>query len=131
MTARRPRLIVTAAVIEVNGRFFVTRRPPGVHLEGAWEFPGGKCEPGESHPACLAREIREELDCDVVVGRKIFSTSHSYAARDVELHFFRCELNGAPRPLLGQQMRWVPREELDALDFPPADAEVIEVLKKP
>ena len=55
--AALPRIVVTAAVIEEHGRFLVTRRPDGVHLEGMWEFPGGKCEPGESHRASLEREI--------------------------------------------------------------------------
>ena len=58
------RIVVAAAVIERDGRFLVTRRQAGVHLEGYWEFPGGKCEPGETLDACLARELREELDVD-------------------------------------------------------------------
>ncbi len=84
-------IVVTAAVIERDGRFLVTRRPAGVHLAGHWEFPGGKCEPGETLEQCLARELREELAVDAV-GRKpsCSSTTHDYADRRVELHFFRC-----------------------------------------
>jgi len=114
-------IVVTAAVIERDGRFLVTRRPKGVHLEGYWEFPGGKCDAGESLAACLARELREELDVDARIGVEVFTTAHPYPERRVELHFFQCELQGEPRPLVGQEMRWVPRAELAALEFPPAD----------
>ena len=120
-----PRLVVTAAVIEDGGAFLVTRRQRGVHLEGFWEFPGGKCEPGESHSASLEREILEELGVAVRVGREVFTVAHPYLDRIVELHFFACTLEGEPRPLLGQDMRWVRREDLSALEFPPADEELI------
>ena len=124
------RIVVTAAVIEESGRFLVTRRPGGVHLEGFWEFPGGKCEDGESHAACLAREIAEELDAAIVIDREVFSVVHNYSDRIVELHFCACRLTGQPRPVLGQQMRWVSREELRTLPFPPADEELIETLTR-
>jgi mutator protein MutT len=123
-------IVVTAAVVEHDGRFLVTRRQQGVHLEGFWEFPGGKCDADEALADCLARELREELDVASRVGDEIFTTTHAYADRSVELHFFRCELLGDPRPLLGQEMRWVRRDELDALEFPPADAELIKILRR-
>src|SRR6478735_535367 len=88
------RIVVTAAVIERDGRLLVTRRPRGVHLEGLWEFPGGKCEPGETHAASLEREIAEELDTGVVVNQEIFAVTHEYPDRVVELHFFECSLTG-------------------------------------
>ena len=122
-------IVVTAAVIERDGRFLVTRRPKGTHLEGVWEFPGGKCDPGETLTACLAREILEELDVRSRIGAEVFTTKHDYPERSVELHFFRCELLGEPRPVLGQDMQWVRREDLAALEFPPADAELIRILQ--
>jgi 8-oxo-dGTP diphosphatase len=124
---RRP-VVVTAAVIERDDAYLVTRRLKGSHLEGYWEFPGGKCDPGESHAACLAREIDEELGCDVQVGEKVLSVTHDYPERRVELHFFRCALVGDPRPVLGQEIRWATRTELASLDFPPADDELIRLL---
>ena len=124
------RVVVTAAVIERDGMFLLTRRPDGVHLAGYWEFPGGKCDPGESHAACLEREIKEELDTAVRIGCEVFSVSHAYADRIVELHFFACELSGEPRAALGQEMRWVSRGELAALSFPPADEELIRMLQQ-
>ena len=121
-------LIVTAAVIEVDGRWLVTRRQKGVHLEGSWEFPGGKCDRDETLADCLARELLEELDVASRIGKEIFTTAHTYSDRSVELHFFRCELLGEPEPQLGQEMRWVTRSELATLEFPPADAELIKIL---
>jgi mutator protein MutT len=122
------RIVVTAAVIERDDAYLVTRRPSGAHLEGCWEFPGGKCEQGESHVASLEREIAEELGAGVTVGHEVFATTHAYADRVVELHFFACCLKGQPRAVLGQEMRWVSREELSSLSFPPADAELIRKL---
>lgn len=123
-----PRIIVTAAVIRREGLFFVTRRHEGVHLEGFWEFPGGKCDPGEPLERCLRREIREELDVDVQVGQELLSCAHDYPERIVELHFFECEMAEEPRPMLGQEMRWVPQAELRRLQFPPADDALIDLL---
>jgi 8-oxo-dGTP diphosphatase len=122
------RIVVCAAVIERDGRFLITRRQKGVHLEGLWEFPGGKCEPGETLAGCLARELREELDVAVTVGDEVFTTVHAYSDRSVELHFLRCELIGEPAPRLGQQMQWTARVDLGELTFPPADVELIELL---
>ena len=127
-TSSSPRIVVTAAVIERDGAFLVTRRPSGVHLEGYWEFPGGKIEPGESRAAALAREIAEELDTPIAVGRELFTVTHTYPDRIVELHFLACELKGEPRAVLGQEMRWVVREQLGTLRFPPADEELIRLL---
>ena len=121
-------IVVAAAVIEKDDRFLLTRRQQGVHLAGFWEFPGGKCEPGESHGACLAREIREELGTDAAVGEELLATAHAYPDRRVELHFLRCAIVGAPVPQLGQEMRWVPRAELALLPLPPADEELTRLL---
>jgi len=129
VTPGAARVVVSAAVVRRDGAFLVTRRPRGVHLEGCWEFPGGKCEPGESHEECLRREIEEELGVGVRVGRQIFEVAHDYPDRIVELHFFACDLDGEPLPLLGQEMRWVYGELLPSLEFPPADAELIRLLK--
>jgi 8-oxo-dGTP diphosphatase len=121
-------IVVTAAVVEIDGRFLVTRRQRGVHLEGLWEFPGGKCDRDEPLKDCLARELFEELDVPSRVGEELFTTTHAYPDRSVELHFFRCELLGEPRAALGQEMQWVRREDLAAMEFPPADAELIAML---
>jgi 8-oxo-dGTP diphosphatase len=128
MTTSRPHVVVAAAVICRGDEYFVTRRQAGVHLEGYWEFPGGKCDAGETLEGCLAREIREELDAAVRVGSELLAVTHEYPERSVELRFFACELEGDPQPMLGQEMRWVRREDLASLPFPPADAELLELL---
>jgi 8-oxo-dGTP diphosphatase len=123
-------IVVVAAVIERGDRLLVTRRQAGVHLAGLWEFPGGKIDAGETHVEALRREIREELDSDVTVGALVLATTHAYPDKIVTLYFYRCSLLGEPRPLLGQQMRWVERDELPTLGFPPADEELIRVLTR-
>ena len=123
-------LPVVAAVIEQDGQFLVTRRLPGTHLGGMWEFPGGKIDPAEEHDTALRRELREELDVDVTVGELVHQTTHAYPERTVALFFYRCALRGVPRPQLGQEMRWVARQALPQLGFPPADAELIDRLVK-
>jgi len=119
------RTLVVAAVIEREDRFLVTRRQDGVHLAGLWEFPGGKVADGESHTAALRREIHEELDVEIVVRDLVLETSHDYPERVVTLFFYRCDLIGSPRPMIGQEMAWVTRTELPTLNFPPADDELI------
>ena len=125
---RRTTIAVVAAVIEDAGRFLLTRRQPGTHLAGMWEFPGGKIDPGETHDAALRRELMEELGVDAEFGACVHRTKHAYPDRSIELHFYRCDLKGTPRSVLGQDMRWVPREELRSLGFPPADKELIDML---
>lgn len=121
-------IVVAAAVIERDGAFLLTRRLKGTHLEGTWEFPGGKCEPLETPAACLVREIREELGAGIIVGELLLVTRHAYRDRTVELYFYEARLIGDPVPQIGQQMRWATRNELRTLEFPDADAELIEML---
>jgi mutator protein MutT len=130
MTGVREPIVVLAAVVERDGRLLVTRRLEGTHLSGLWEFPGGKCEPGESHESCLQRELQEELGVAADVLEEIVSTEHAYPERTVRLHFRRCELAAPPQPLLGQEMRWVTRDELRSLPLPEADRALVEALTR-
>src|SRR5262249_39805606 len=118
-------VVVVAAVIERAGRYLLTLRPQGTHLEGHWEFPGGKCEPHETHAEALRRELFEELDVVAEVGALVHSVTHAYPERIVELHFYACDYAGEPKPMLGQQIQWCSREDLAALPFPAADAALI------
>jgi mutator protein MutT len=120
-----PLIVVLAAIVERDGRLLVTRRLKGTHLAGLWEFPGGKCEPDETHEACLARELMEELGVASEIGAEILTTEHAYDDRAVRLHFRACTIEDDPRPMLGQEIRWVARADLASLEFPPADEEVI------
>ncbi len=129
MTEPAPsRIVVVAAVIERENAFLLTLRSPGTHLEGHWEFPGGKCEPTETHEEALRRELFEELDIVTDVKERVHQVTHAYPEKIVELHFYRCEFAGQAKPMLGQGLRWVPRGELTALPFPEADLELVRTL---
>jgi 8-oxo-dGTP diphosphatase len=118
-------VVVVAAVIERADTFLLTLRLGGTHLEGHWEFPGGKVQPMESHAEALRRELHEELDIVVEVGGRIHTVTHAYPEKVVELHFYECRFEGEPKPMMGQGMRWVPRNELAELPFPEADRDLI------
>lgn len=123
-------IVVVAAVIERDGQFLLTLRPEGTHLSGHWEFPGGKCDPHESHAEALRRELHEELDIVGHVGERVIAVTHRYSDRTVELHFYRCDIDGAPKAMIGQRVEWVPRHQLRDLPFPEADAALIELLTR-
>lgn len=116
---------VAAAVVERSGRYLITRRLEGTHLAGLWEFPGGKILPGEGPQDALARELKEELGVEATVGRLIEAVVWTYPEKTVRLLFFRCVLDGEPRPLEGQEMRWVAAADLAGYKFPDADATLI------
>ena len=121
-------VVVVAAVIERDEAFLLTLRPDGTHLAGHWEFPGGKVHYSETHIEALRREIFEELDAVAHVGEMMHTVTHTYPEKTVELFFYRCDLSGEPKPMIGQQMRWVRRSELASLPFPDADRDLISQL---
>ena len=123
-------VVVVAAVIERDDQFLLTLRPEGTHLAGCWDFPGGKCMPTETHAEALRRELYEELDIVGLVHERLHSVTHAYGERTVELHFYRCDFAGDPKPMMGQQIRWVCRSTLRELPFPDADAELIGLLTR-
>jgi 8-oxo-dGTP diphosphatase len=122
---------VTAGLIQDGeGRYLITQRRRGSHLEGLWEFPGGKLEPQESVEACLRRELAEEVSALFTIGEKIDTIRWAYPDRTVIIHFYRCELeSGTIRPLEAQPMAWVDVERLSDYEFPPADRAIIERLR--
>jgi 8-oxo-dGTP diphosphatase len=128
MPERNP-IIVTAGVVVRDGKVLVAKRKKGSHLEGLWEFPGGKLEPNESPEECLARELKEELGVDVRIGDIQKVVYHRYAEKTVLLLFYACELtNGTPQPLEVEEMAWVKRSELLELEWVPADIRFVRKL---
>ena len=121
---------MAALIQDDRGRYLITRRRGGSHLAGMWEFPGGKREPGESLEEALRRELIEELSATFSVGEKVETVRWPYAERTVVLHFYRCRLQGLPVPQQGQEMQWVARADLAALEFPAADADLINLLTR-
>ena len=123
-------LDVSAALLFRNGQLLIAQRPPGGHLAGLWEFPGGKREPGETWEDCLRRELVEELDAEVEVGPLYAEITHDYPTRTVRLRFFVCRLTARePRPVACAAVRWVDRSGLDTHEFPPADAALLDRLR--
>ena len=123
-----PLIVEVAAglVRDAGGRYLITQRRRGSHLEGLWEFPGGKVEAGESPAACLRRELTEELSATFTVGALADTVRWEYPDRTVVLHFFECRLeSGDIIPREQQGMQWVAPERLADYDFPPADRELI------
>ena len=119
---------VAIALISRGDRYLIRRRPPlpGSPMPGKWEFPGGKCEPGELPAACVVREILEEVGLLIVVDRLRRVIDHVYPHGHVLLHFFDCRLadpDARPAPETG--FRWVPCVELPGLEFPGANDPII------
>ncbi len=126
----RPHLQVAAAIIIEQDRILITSRPAGSHLQGMWEFPGGKQEHGETLFQCMEREVMEELGISVRAEKEVSSVTHEYEEKIVTLHFFECTvLNGTPHGHDGQEFRWVKAEELTQYSFPPPDKEMVERLR--
>lgn len=122
---------VAGAVIRLGDRLLIAQRPPGKNEALLWEFPGGKCEPGETHEACLRREIAEELGMWIRVGRPLGDVLHDYGNRLIHLTCYWAEIEaGEPRALECHDWRWISFSEFDAYAFAPADLPIVDLLKK-
>ena len=120
-------MAVVAAVIRRGGRIMLCQRRPGAHNPLKWEFPGGKIEPGESPEAALARELLEELDIRVDVGRIVDAVCHRYADRDVLVLFYDCRIaQGEPRTVDCNAVAWAAPDEIKRFDFAGADRAFVE-----
>ena len=120
---------VAAAIIVKDNRIFATQRGYGEFKDG-WEFPGGKIEPGESAQEALVREIREELDVDIRVGKLLETVEYDYPEFHLTMHCFICELLSEDIVLKEHEdARWLKKEELDSVPWLPADITIIEKIK--
>lgn len=124
-------LPVALGVIRDGGKFLVARRPEGVHLAGAWEFPGGKQRQGESPEEALRREILEETGLTFREAVLIHVEEYAYADRTVTLQCFVCLGVEGQRDAAGlAQSRWVTLAELKELEMPPANRRLVDVLEE-
>jgi 8-oxo-dGTP diphosphatase len=122
----KPKIRVVGAMIEREGKYLITQRPPRASLPLLWEFPGGKVEPGETDEEALARELREEMAIEVGVGERVIHVEHGYEQYDIDFCVYRCSLRGgAIQHLRVHDHRWVRPEELDQYEFPAADEKTI------
>lgn len=120
---------VAAAIIVKDNRIFATQRGYGEFKDG-WEFPGGKIEPGESAQEALVREIREELDVDIRVGKLLETVEYDYPEFHLTMHCFICELLSEEIVLKEHEdARWLKKDELDSVPWLPADITIIEKIK--
>lgn len=130
--APTPHYDVAAGMVwDDAGRVLIAQRPAEGLLGGLWEFPGGKLEADETLPACLRRELREELGIEVEVGELFTVVRHAFTHFRITLHAFTCRLeSGEPRPIQAQAVAWAAVDELDAYAFGKADRDVIAELKR-
>ncbi len=126
-----PHYQVAAGVIWKGGHILIDRRKPEGLLGGLWEFPGGKCEAGETLEGCLAREVREELGIRIKVGEKITAVDHAYTHFRITLHVFEClYLSGRPRAIGCAAWKWIRPGQLKEYPLPKANHKVIAVLSR-
>lgn len=123
---------VVAAVIRNGDEFLACRRAPHKNLAGKWEFPGGKVEISESDQQALVREIKEELNVDILVGDLVTVSTNTSGTTEIVMYSYLAKLH-AEKPVKSSdhdQMMWVTKADLASLDWAELDVPVIEALLK-
>ena len=121
---------VVAAIITKDKKIFATQRGYGDFKDG-WEFPGGKVEPGEKPEDAIVREIKEELGADIKVTGFLTTVEHDYPTFHLSMDCFWAELkDGSDVKLLEHEAaKWLARDDLDSVDWLPADVKVVKAIK--
>jgi len=125
-------LVAAVALVDVDGRVLLARRPEGKHMAGLWEFPGGKVHAGETPEAALIRELREELGIDVTASclAPFTFASHAYDGFHLLMALYLCRVwEGIVTPREGQELAWVRPAQMAAFAMPPADAPLVAMLR--
>ena len=121
---------VVAAVIKEADKIFATQRGYGEFKDG-WEFPGGKIEPGETPEEALVREIKEELDAEIEVIKKLTDVEYQYPTFHLSMECFWAEVVSGKLILKEHEAaRWLGKDELDSVDWLPADKDLIELIRE-
>ena len=119
---------VVAAIIRKGDKIFATQRGYG-DWKDWWEFPGGKMEAGETPEEALVREIREELSAEINVGEFLCTVEYDYPKFHLKMHCYLCSLIGEALHLNEHEAaKWLTKDELDSVDWLPADKVVVECL---
>jgi len=121
--------VVAGALLDGAGKVLIAQRPPGKHLAGGWEFPGGKLHADETPLQGLRRELQEELGIEVLQAEWLAGCEHDYPDRRVVLELWTVPVfKGAPQSLDGQALRWVSLSELESAGLLPADKPLVTAL---
>ncbi|MCW0202481.1 MAG: NUDIX domain-containing protein [Rhodanobacter thiooxydans] len=121
--------VMAGLLLDADGRVLLAQRPPGKHLAGLWEFPGGKREPGEAPVAALARELHEELGVTLQHAEPLIALPWRYGERELLLDAWRVDAwIGEPRPLEGQALQWQFPALIDMAILTPADCPILRTL---
>ena len=122
--------VVAGALFDAQGRILIAQRPPGTHMAGGWEFPGGKLMSGEERYVGLQRELKEELGVDVLRAEPLIAYDHVYPTRIIFLDLWRVlEYSGVPQSLEGQPLKWVNVADLHRVGILEADQPMIVALQ--
>lgn len=121
---------VVAAVIREKDKIFATQRGYG-DFKGGWEFPGGKIEKGETPKEALKREIREELDTEILVGDLIYTIEYDYPTFHLSMDCFWCEIVKGNLVLKEHEAaRWLDKDTIDDVEWLPADVTLIDIVRR-
>lgn len=124
--------VVAGVIRDTRGRILLARRTEGRDLAGAWEFPGGKLESGESPEQALKRELHEELGIDIGTAEALISVPQRYSNKSIVLDVYTIQsYTGKPRGREKQALAWSPPEKLASYPMPPADRPVVAALTLP
>jgi 8-oxo-dGTP diphosphatase len=122
--------VVAGALFDTAGRVLIAQRPPGKHMAGGWEFPGGKLDEGEDPLAGLKRELREELGVEAHSAERLISYEHVYSDRAVLLDLWLVtHFSGEPQSLDAQALQWVDLDALEDIGLLEADRPMIAALR--
>lgn len=121
--------VAVGVIFDSSGRICIAKRPPGKHLSGLWEFPGGKVEPGESTFQTLRRELEEELAIQILSSVPLIEVTFSYPEKQVLLDVHSVhEFSGIAEGRENQEIAWVEPKDLACYTFPDANRQIVEAI---
>jgi 8-oxo-dGTP diphosphatase len=127
-----PLQVAVGVVKNPEGKILISHRHAALHQGGLWEFPGGKIEPSETVESALARELKEELNIDVIAASPLITIRYRYLDRFVQLNVFLVEqFSGEAKSLEGQPFKWVAPYELEQYEFPAANRPIVAAAQLP
>jgi len=124
--------VVAGILRDAQARVLLAQRPAGKHLAGLWEFPGGKCEPGEPPEHALRRELHEEIGVEIGAVERLISVPWQYPEKSIVLDVYNVPTHvGSVHGREGQELRWAAIDELREITMPPADRPIVAALRLP